>query len=583
MRTSLQRPLVALGVLGAALIALAAILIFSSDHMDDRGLYAALVCGLMAIWIGTGLFAWWRRPHNRIGMLMTATGFAGFFQALTASDAPVFFGIGLALGAAYLAVAVHMVLAFPSGRLTTRAQRALILGTYAVALPSQVLFTLFTADCDCGDGPTPRNGLLITDAPTVSDVVSGIGSLVAVIVVGGAAVMLVRRFRAGGPRERRAFAPVLLTGAVLGGLIAAMLVAQIVAGQEAAQIVSWATLAAFAAVPFAFLTGLLRTRAWRAGAVTEVVEALGEAPARGALRDALADALGDPTLELAYWLPDTRRYVDPAGRTVRLPAEDEPGRAATEVEREGRRVGALVHDAALRDEPELLRALAVAAALALDNERLDAELRARVDDLQRSRERLVEATIAERRRLERDLHDGAQQRLVSLSLQLSLLATKLGDPDAARELLDAARGEARAALEDLRELARGIHPAVLTDRGLGPALEALADRAPVPVEVASVPEERLPEPVEAAAYFVVAESLTNVAKYAGASHAEVRVGRESGWALVEVSDDGVGGADPAAGTGLRGLADRLAALDGRLEIESETGRGTTVRARVPCA
>ncbi|HEV3001082.1 MAG TPA: sensor histidine kinase [Solirubrobacteraceae bacterium] len=220
----------------------------------------------------------------------------------------------------------------------------------------------------------------------------------------------------------------------------------------------------------------------------------------------------------------------------------------------------------------------------MENERLDAELRARVEELRDSRQRLVEAGLKERRRLERDLHDGAQQRLVALSLQLGLVASSLDrDPQAARELLDGARAEARAAVEDLRELARGIHPAVLTDRGLAAALESLADRAPLPVEVAAVPDGRLPGAVEAAAYFVVAESLTNVAKYARATHAEVRVARADGHAIVEVRDDGVGGADPCAGTGLRGLADRLSALDGRLEVESEPGRGTVVRARVPCA
>ena len=172
---------------------------------------------------------------------------------------------------------------------------------------------------------------------------------------------------------------------------------------------------------------------------------------------------------------------------------------------------------------------------------------------------------------------------MSLSLQLGLVDQQLGrNPDLAKQLLDGARGEARAALDDLRELARGIHPAVLTDRGLGPALESLADRAPLPVEVETPPGGRLPPDVEAAAYFVVAESLTNVAKYAQATHADVRVSAEHGWALVEVRDDGVGGADPEAGTGLRGMAERLKALDGRLEIESAPGRGTAVRARVPC-
>jgi signal transduction histidine kinase len=190
----------------------------------------------------------------------------------------------------------------------------------------------------------------------------------------------------------------------------------------------------------------------------------------------------------------------------------------------------------------------------------------------------------ERRRLERDLHDGAQQRLVALSLQLGLAQRRLqdGDDRSAGALLDAARDELGRALEELRELARGIHPAVLTDRGLEAAIEALAERAALPVSLGEMPAERLPPPVEAAAYFVVAEALTNVTKYAKASQAEVRIARNGGYAVVEVHDDGVGGADPATGTGLRGLADRLAALDGRLEVHSPPGEGTTVRAEVPC-
>jgi signal transduction histidine kinase len=403
------------------------------------------------------------------------------------------------------------------------------------------------------------------------------------VLVGAIAVVLVRRWREAGPRDRSALAPVLWTGAVMVTLLAALLVANAVAQEsDTTEAVSLAALTAFGALPFAFLTGLMRSRAWRTGAVTDLVESLGSGPERGGLRDALAGALSDPSLEIAYWLPEAGQYVDEAGRPVALPSEDDPDRAATEVEREGRCVGVLIHDRALCDEPELVNTVAVAAALAIENERLDAELRARVEELRRSRQRLLEAGLSERRRLERDLHDGAQQRLVSLSLQLGLVSQQLErNPAGAKELLDGARDEARAALEDLRELARGIHPAVLTDRGLGPALEALADRAPLPVEVVTLPDERLPPAVEAAAYFVVAESLTNIAKYAQATHAEVRVSAEHGWALIDVTDDGVGGADAAAGTGLRGLADRLAALDGRLEIESTPGRGTSIRARVP--
>jgi signal transduction histidine kinase len=243
-----------------------------------------------------------------------------------------------------------------------------------------------------------------------------------------------------------------------------------------------------------------------------------------------------------------------------------------------------VHDATLPHMRGHVDAVGAAAALALDNERLGAELRAKIDELRASRERMLRIGLEERRRLERDLHDGAQQRLVSMALNIRLARAKLNeDPLAADRLLESAGAELDSALAELRELARGIHPAVLSDRGLATALETLASRAPVPVELAELPEERLPEAIELAAYFVVAEALTNVAKYAKATHATVEVARENGRLVVEVADDGVGGANPDEGTGLRGLADRIAVLEGRLEIDSERGRGTTIRARIPCA
>jgi signal transduction histidine kinase len=310
------------------------------------------------------------------------------------------------------------------------------------------------------------------------------------------------------------------------------------------------------------------------------VRRLGHAPPAGGLRDELARALGDPSLELAYWLPESQQYVDADGRKVALPPV-RSDRAVTEVEREGRRIAAIIHDPALLDVIEQVRAAGAAAALALANERLEAELRAKVEQLSISRARIVESGDAARRRIERDLHDGAQQRLVSLALSLAMLRSRIdGDGEAAREL-DAARSELDQALEELRELARGIHPSVLTDRGLEAAIDGLAQRAPLPVDVAPMSPERLPDRIEAAAYFVIAEALTNVAKYARATHASVRLTCDDRRLLVEVSDDGAGGADPAAGSGLRGLLDRVSALGGTLEVDSPLGDGTTVRAAIP--
>jgi signal transduction histidine kinase len=328
-------------------------------------------------------------------------------------------------------------------------------------------------------------------------------------------------------------------------------------------------------VPFGFLVGGLRTRLAHGAAVSNLIARLGQVPGEEALRAALAEALGDPSLRLAYWLPDSERFVDAAGRPFPMPQS-----GWTAVELHGRRVAAIVHDPALDEEPQLVGTAGAAAALALENQRLSAELRARIEDLRASRARIVEAGDSERRRLERDLHDGAQSRLVALAMKLRLARTRAEDRPDVTAILDESSAELQASLEELRELARGIHPAVLTDRGLGPALEMLASRAPVPVEIAGDADD-LPPAVATAVYFVVSEGLTNVAKYAGAGRATVAVTREDNLVVAEVTDDGVGGADLARGSGLRGLVDRVAALDGRLELHSPPGSGTTLRAEFP--
>ena len=300
----------------------------------------------------------------------------------------------------------------------------------------------------------------------------------------------------------------------------------------------------------------------------------------GPVRELLAESLGDRSVAIAYWLPDREAFVDEAGHPVALP-EPGSGRAWTAVEQDGRRVAAIVHDAALDTSPELVEAAAAASSLAIDNERLKADLRARVEDLRVSRLRIVEAADEARRRIERDLHDGAQQQLLALALELRVLRSSISDPEAG-PLVDGLVVRLEAALSDLRELARGIHPAILTRSGLDPAIAALADRSPLPVEVQSAIDGRLAPAVEAAAYFVVAEALTNVARYADAAQARVELsGDGNGGIVVVVADDGVGGADPSAGSGLRGLQDRLAAVDGVLSIDSPPGAGTRLEATIP--
>jgi signal transduction histidine kinase len=298
------------------------------------------------------------------------------------------------------------------------------------------------------------------------------------------------------------------------------------------------------------------------------------------VRELLAESLGDRSATIAYWLPDREMFVDEVGRRVDLP-DPASGRAWTAVERDGRPVAAIVHDAALDTSNELVQAAAAASSLAIDNERLKADLRARLEELRVSRLRIVEATDAARRRIERDLHDGAQQQLVALALEIRLLRARAGDHEELLPLVDGLTDRLSSALAELRELARGIHPSILSEQGLAPAIAALAERTPVAVDARVDFDERLPEPVESAAYFLVAEGLTNVVKYAGASSVTVDVRRVNGEVLVEVTDDGIGGVDVQAGSGLRGLRDRLAAVDGVMDIESPRGGGTRLRARIP--
>jgi signal transduction histidine kinase len=345
--------------------------------------------------------------------------------------------------------------------------------------------------------------------------------------------------------------------------------------------IRWAAFVALALAPVVFLTGLLQARLARSS-LGELVVELHSDLGPSALRDSLARTLRDPSLELAYWLPEFGTYADVDGRPLDIDDLGR-GRAATLIERKGERVAAMLHDQSLQDEPELLAGVTAAAGIAVENGRLQAELRARLQELRGSRARVIDAGLKERQRLERDLHDGAQQRLIALSLELSRLEERLeGDPDAATRL-DQARREIALSLEELRDVARGIHPAVLSGHGLHVALESIAARAPLPVRLTVEFEGRLQERLEVAAYYVVSESLTNIAKHAHATRATVDVGREDGQMVVEIVDDGIGGADTEVGSGLRGLADRVEALGGRLRVWTPRGGGTRVKAEIPCA
>jgi signal transduction histidine kinase len=394
-------------------------------------------------------------------------------------------------------------------------------------------------------------------------------------------VLLVHRWRRASAPERRAGAPVLWAGSAMFAALA-FSVANDIFDHPLGEGPAWTRELMFASIPVAVLAVLLQRRLAR-GAVAGLVVELGEGATSIGLREALARALRDPSLELAYWVPASGRYVDGEGAPVQLP-QPAGERAATVVERNGEPVAALIHDPALADDIELVHSVCAAAALTLENARLQAELRARLAELQASRARLVEATETERRRIERDLHDGTQQRLVSIAMTLGLAESKLAaDRPAVEPVLREAREALTLALSELRELTQGIRPAILVERGLAAALDDLARRAALPVRLDVAVSGRLPEQVESAAYFVASEALANAAKHAHASDVRLSAWHEQGVLSLEVSDDGIGGAAAGGGSGLRGLADRVEALGGRLTVSSPPGRGTRLRAEIPCA
>ncbi len=577
----LRRVLTALAGLALAQIAVSLYFTLSTDRDHDLAvdLVALLVIGCS--FMGTGLFAWWRRPANLVGPLMYLTGWFWFFNVWFLSNTTAFFLLGFLLSTVSYAFLIHLLLVFPDERLETRLEGWVVAGGYFVVSVMQLTAALLIDPALNGCEDCPENPLLVTSNQTPYDIWSPLQSALGIAVLTGLVVALVRRWRTWPQTRRQQFAPVLWAGGLSLSLISLQLAVDLLGGPDpVAQAIFFVALVPFAVIPFAFLAGLLRSRLSRAEAVSDLVAGLSASAEGRGLRDAVAEALSDPSVELAYWVPRTGTYVDADGVRVELPTEGDD-RLWADVTHDGRRVGAIIHDGTLDDAADLVSTIASAAGLRMENEQLDAELRARLEELRASRARIVEAGYRERRRVERDLHDGAQQRLLALALNLKLARSRIDeDPAEAGELLDEVSAELEQATAELRELARGIHPGLLTDRGLVPALEALAARAPVPVELETDIEKRAAPGVEAAAYFLVSEALANVAKHAEAQRAAVSISRSNGALVVEVTDDGRGGADPS-GSGLQGLADRVEALDGEFTVSNRGSGGTVVRASIP--
>ncbi|GII52433.1 hypothetical protein Pth03_08220 [Planotetraspora thailandica] len=504
--------------------------------------------GVSVAFAGAGLVAVRVRPRNRVGPLMIVVGVVWLLSKLAPPPA------GTALAAVWAGVLAHLIVAFPTGRLGGPAQRAVVVVAY---LSAAVV-----------------SALALTDQASAT--VRGVATFASVLIGCAVLGLQVIRWRGSTVAQRRALGPVL-AAAVVAVTLFVTLKPAVIAG-VAAQHLTPVVHVALAAVPLGYLAALLRRRADR-GRVAELVVHLTHTFPPVTIRQALAETLHDPALEVGYWTPESARYVNVEGQAV----SDEGDRVATRIDHNGAPLALLLHDPVLLDDPELLEATCAAAALALSNERLTADLRARLRQLADSRSQVLRAAETERRRLERDLHDGVQQRLLSIPMSLGLAESALPThPERARELVGEAKATTLAVLGELRALSQGIHPPTLTERGLDGAVRELVALAPVPVRLSLEISTPVPDEIETTAYYVVAEALANINKHADARCAHVRVGQEGGHLLVEVCDDGRGGARPTDGSGLRGLADRVAAAGGTFSLESPPGEGTRIRAVLPC-
>jgi signal transduction histidine kinase len=517
----------------------------SSQSLPEAGADLAVGWALIAC----GLLGWSRRPQSRVGLLLTLTGFAWFLGTLAGSRIGGVATLGAALLFVHRGPLCHAIIGYPRGRALDRLSVVVVAGVYVYAAAA----------------PLARN-----------DVVTIVVSfLVLAATIRGYA-------RAAGP-GRRARVTAIAAAAALAVPLAGGAVARLIgAGPGVEQAVPWGYEAVLVLIAAAFLADIVRGR-WTQAVVTRLVVDLGEGTGTGTLQTRLAHALGDRSLVIAYWLPETSGYVDESGNPVVLPGAGS-GKAVTVIEQQGERIAALVHDATVVDDPGLMNAVASAARIALANVQLRAKVRRQVAELDASRRRILEAGDAQRRRLQQELRAGAGERLTEVEelVDLGLQGARAAPDGTVAARLEDARRELDAAQAELQELAAGIHPAVLTERGLGPALSCLAERAPVPVRLA-VPAQRLPAVIETAVYFICSEALTNVGKYAHASRADVAVRADGDQVTVLVADDGVGGADPSAGSGLKGLADRVEALGGRFVVESPAGGGTRLLAEIPAA
>jgi signal transduction histidine kinase len=554
-----------------------------------------------------GLIALSRGPWNRVGTLMIAIGvglllgtgpwlnpspLAGALICFSPPNGPACPDPGpvghtwvllqLMLGVLWGVALLHLLLVFPEGRWVSRLDRRRVRSLYVVVpIAGLLLWGLTSVTLVVSPGSVSDWLIEFVQIASAMYLVAASLYYLACWVL-GLGLVITRWVRAG-PARRRSMSPVIwsLVPIVLAWSPAALTLFGAPGRSDGWTTLAMASTLFLVALPVGFLVGLLRSEheMWSVG---DLVVKLSDGMLPEQLQPALARTLHDPSLEVLYWLPTLGRYADLSGKSVGLPAPNS-SRAATVLGDPGSPVAALVYDSSLRTQAKLVDTAAAAVRLALENARLQVQLRAQLDDVRQSRSRLVDAADSERRRVERDLHDGAQQQLVTLLLSLQLAkaeAVRSSDSKTAHLLEDSIES-LRQALDELRSLARGIHPTILAEAGLMPAIRSLADRCPIPIEVTGE-LDRIEPKMETALYFVAAEAITNAVKHSNGQRIRVDLCRTSGWASVDISDDGIGGADLSRGTGLVGLADRIAAVGGRLNVLSSDLNGTTLHAEVPC-
>jgi signal transduction histidine kinase len=566
------------GLIAATAFSVVAFYVNGWPSAPGPAIYVITPTLVLLAYLLAGLIAGQRHPAERIGLLFTIVGYTWFLPALTRLHDPLPFTVGWLTGSLYQASLAHLALALPYGRLRSRLDRAVVAGNYAWNIGNNIVQMLFWNPRTDGCGPAcPANLLLVHGSAGLYSTIGTVASVVGIGLTAAIVALIVLHWRSARGYARRAMTALVWVALPIGAYVT---IVELPSDLGLSSLVTQGILPlVLIAAPAAYAIGMARAYSARR-AVGAALVSLEPGPPPARLRDALAAALGDPALQLAFRVPGQSRYLDTSEQAVdpaRLPA----GRMLTPLDPAGDAV--LIHHEELRHEPDLVKVTVTAAGLALEHSRLQAEVEAQLEQVRASRARIVQAGDAARRRLERDLHDGAQQRLVTLSLALGMARSRASgaDPELV-SLIESAGKEAQEALIELRELARGIHPAVLTETGLAGGIQALVERSPVVTTITAVPAGRLPAAVEATAYFVVSEALANVAKHALAGSAEVTIRQQPGRLLVQVTDDGAGGAQPEGGSGLRGLADRVASVGGVLLIDSRPGCGTRLEADIPC-